>query len=86
MENSKNIKKVELGNPIHLEEFVAVARYGAEVTFSEEYCQRVKRSRKLVEKWVDEERVMYGVTTGFGLFAQKQSEKKKQHNYRRILF
>ena len=46
MENSKNIKKVELGNPIHLEEFVAVARYGA----------------------------------------QKQSEKKKQHSYRKILF
>lgn len=49
MENSKNIKKVELGNPIHLEEFVAVARYGAEVVFSEEYCRRVKKSRTLVE-------------------------------------
>ncbi len=66
MENSKNIKKVELGNPIHLEEFVAVARYGAEVVFSEEYCRRVKKRRTLVEKWVEEERVMYGVTSGFG--------------------
>ena len=77
MENSKNIKKVELGNPIHLEEFVAVARYGAEVVFSEEYCRRVKRSRTLVEKWVEEERVMYGVTTGFGALCTKAIGKEE---------
>ena len=77
MENSKNIKKVELGNPIHLEEFVAVARYGAEVVFSEEYCRRVKKSRTLVEKWVEEERVMYGVTTGFGALCTKAIGKEE---------
>ncbi len=77
MENSKNIKKVELGNPIHLEEFVAVARYGAEVVFSDEYCRRVKKSRTLVEKWVEEERVMYGVTTGFGALCTKAIGKEE---------
>lgn len=77
MNNSRNITKVELGNPIRLEEFVAVARYGAEVTFSEEYCSRVKKSRKLVEKWVEEERVMYGVTTGFGALCTKAIGKEE---------
>jgi len=63
---AKNIKKVVLGGKINIEEFVAVARFGAKVEFSEEYCERVKKSRKLVEKWVKEGRVMYGITTGFG--------------------
>lgn len=71
MENSKNIESVVLGNHIGLEEFVAVARYGAKVEFSEEYCERVRKNRKLVETWVEEEKVMYGVTTGFGALCTK---------------
>jgi histidine ammonia-lyase len=63
---AKDIKKVVLGDKITIEELVAVARFGAKVEFSEAYCERVKKSRKLVEKWVKEGRVMYGITTGFG--------------------
>lgn len=63
---AKEIKKVILGNNITLEEFVAVARFGAYVEFSEEYNQRVKMSRHLVKKWLEESRVIYGVNTGFG--------------------
>ena len=65
------IKKIVLGNPITLEDFVAVARFGAKVEFSPAYCERVNRSRTLVEGWVAEERVMYGVTTGFGALCTK---------------
>ena len=39
--------------------------------FSPEYRERVNRSRALVEQWVEEERVMYGVTTGFGALCTK---------------
>ncbi len=63
---AKEIKKVTLGKDITLEEFVAVVRFGAYVEFSEEYRQRVKMSRHLVEKWLKESRVIYGVNTGFG--------------------
>lgn len=66
MENIRKINKVMLGDFLSLEEFVAIARNKAKVDFSERYCARVKKSRKLVEGWVEEERVMYGVTTGFG--------------------
>lgn len=59
-------KEVVLGGRLNIEEFVAVARYGAKVEFSEEYKARVNKSRGLVEKWIAEGRVMYGITTGFG--------------------
>jgi histidine ammonia-lyase len=61
-----DIKKVTLGKAITLEMFVSVARYGAHVEFSDEYHQRVGRSCQLVNKWIEEERIMYGVNTGFG--------------------
>ena len=60
-----------LGPKINLEDFMAVARFHAPVEFSPGYCERVNRSRALVEKWVEEEKVMYGVTTGFGALCTK---------------
>ena len=59
-------KTLVLGAPITLEDFVAVARFGARVEFSPDYTARVQKSRALVEEWVEQEKVMYGVTTGFG--------------------
>lgn len=69
MESNRNEmteKKVVLGEPILLESYMSVARYGAQVEFSEAYRQRVNHSRRLVERWVQEGRIMYGITTGFG--------------------
>ena len=63
---AKEIHKIILNGRITMEEFIAVARYGAVVEFSDSYIERVKKSRSLVEKWVEEGRVMYGITTGFG--------------------
>ncbi|WP_400161962.1 HAL/PAL/TAL family ammonia-lyase [Brevibacillus sp. TJ4] len=63
---AKDISKVTLGAPLTLEEFVAVARFRAEVQFSDDYRKRVERSRQLVEQWIEEGIVMYGVNTGFG--------------------
>ncbi|MGG3162743.1 aromatic amino acid ammonia-lyase [Geobacillus stearothermophilus] len=62
----KHIKRVILGDPITIEEFIAVVRYGAQVEFSDEYCRRVQKSRKLLEQWIQQGRIMYGVNTGFG--------------------
>nr|WP_241535854.1 aromatic amino acid lyase [Indiicoccus explosivorum] len=62
----KNIQHVTLGGKISLEEFVAVARLKVPVHFSEEYRQRVEKSSRLVQSWINEGKVMYGVNTGFG--------------------
>jgi histidine ammonia-lyase len=64
--NNDSMSPVVLGGKVTIEELVAVARLGARVEFSDVYCERVKKSRRLVEKWIVEGRVMYGVTTGFG--------------------
>ncbi len=66
-----NIDTVVLGDKIGIEEFMAVSRFGAKVEFSGEYCRRVKEARSLVEDWIEEGRVMYGVTTGFGALSSK---------------
>ncbi len=63
--------KLVLGEKITLDQFVSVARHGAEVSFSKDYVQRVERARALVEQWVEEKRVMYGVTTGFGALCSR---------------
>ncbi|OUO93527.1 aromatic amino acid ammonia-lyase [Cloacibacillus sp. An23] len=61
------IQSVTLGTKsLSLEEFVAVARYNAKLTLSQEYLERVFQSRALVEKFLDENRAIYGLTTGFG--------------------
>lgn len=62
-----NVKQVLLGDgDITLSQFAAVARHGAKVVFSHRYCERVACSRRLLEGFIAEGRVIYGVTTGFG--------------------
>ena len=55
-----------------------------EVIISSDSVKAILRSRKLVEKWVDEGEVVYGVTTGFGEFANvnisRKDLKKLQEN------
>jgi histidine ammonia-lyase len=56
-------------NLLDLESVVAVARRGARITMSEEARERIVASRRHVEGIIDEERPVYGVTTGFGALA-----------------
>ncbi|MCP1146766.1 histidine ammonia-lyase [Lysinibacillus endophyticus] len=42
---------------------------GEKVTYSDESIKKVQESRKAVEKIVSEERIVYGITTGFGKFS-----------------
>ena len=77
MKNAREIKAVELGKTLGIEELVAVARFGAHVTLSGEYRARVEKSRALVERWVAEGRVMYGVTTGFGALCTKAIDERE---------
>jgi len=49
-----------------IEALVAVARQGAEARLSAAAEARIAAGRALVDRWVREERRIYGVTTGFG--------------------
>src|SRR6185295_555562 len=59
---------VSIGEPLTLEDVVAVAR-GAQVTFAGPARERVRAAREVVERAVAGGRTMYGVTTGFGALA-----------------
>lgn len=51
---------------LSLDDVVAVAREGARVELGREARERMRASRAVVERAVEEGRVVYGVTTGFG--------------------
>ena len=57
------------GNSLTLEQLVAVARFGAKISLSETALSALRRSRALADKIYAQKRVAYGITTGFGDFA-----------------
>jgi histidine ammonia-lyase len=61
------MKEILLGiDGMSLENLVAIAREGAKVRLTRESEERLLDARNLIEKWVQGERVIYGITTGFG--------------------
>lgn len=66
----RNVKKIDVvvinDCLLSLEEFIAIAKYKAKVIYSEEFKQNVIKSRQIIERFLDEDRLIYGVTTGFG--------------------
>jgi histidine ammonia-lyase len=72
------MKKVFIdGNSLTLEEFIKVARSGEKVELTEDAIINVEKSRSLVDKFVDEEKVVYGITTGFGSFSDVRITKEE---------
>jgi len=57
------------GAQISLEQLHAIARSDEPVTLSEEVRERIRRSRSVVEKILERGDVVYGISTGFGRFA-----------------
>ncbi len=61
------ISEVLLGeSDISIEQFIAVARHDAQIKFSPVYRERVLNSRRLVDLFLSQNRLVYGVTSGFG--------------------
>jgi histidine ammonia-lyase len=58
------------GEALTLEQIERVARGGAMVELASEGRERIRRSRAVVERAVEEGRVVYGVTTGFGRLSE----------------
>ncbi len=61
------MKKIFLGmDKMTLNDLVEIARQGLKVGLPKDAKKRIKASRKLIDQWLREEKVIYGVTTGFG--------------------
>jgi len=59
-----------------IEDLVAIARDGAGVQLTKASEKRITKTRKLIEKLVEEEKAIYGVTTGFGALSNVTISKK----------
>ena len=74
---------IDNGN-LTLEDFIAVSRYNATVEISAKAIQRIYNSRQTVNEFVENEEIVYGVTTGFGRFSEvcvtKEQSKLVQKN------
>nr|WP_330388982.1 histidine ammonia-lyase [Tepidibacter thalassicus] len=57
------------GKNLSIEDIINVSRKNYIVELSKEAQENVIRSRKLVDRFVDEEKIVYGITTGFGKFS-----------------
>lgn len=58
------------GEHLTIFQVVAVARHNAQVRLSPTCHQKIQRSRALVEKILEENRRVYGISTGFGEFSK----------------
>ena len=79
------MKVVTIGvDGMTIEELAAIARNGANVAASPEAERRIIETRRLVDQWVEEGRVIYGVTTGFGALSgvtiSKEDTGRLQYN------
>lgn len=72
------------GNSLTIEDVVNVARFGYQVEIDAAAEANAQKSRDLVDKYVNEGKVVYGITTGFGKFSDVvisgEDTKKLQRN------
>lgn len=76
--------KVILKDKLSMKDLINISRFRYEVELSQEYLKRVEKANNILKNWVEEERVMYGVTTGFGAMStvtiSKEDAKQLQKN------
>ncbi len=72
------------GNSLTIEDVVNVARNNYQVKLSESAIGQIEKSRNYVENLCENEKVVYGITTGFGKFSDvsisKEDTKALQRN------
>ncbi len=80
----KKNKLIINGQSLTLEKIEYFLNDNPDIVISNESVDKIKKSRALVEKWVEEGKVIYGVTTGFGEFSNinisKQDLRTLQEN------
>lgn len=70
-------KVIITGNSLNLEEIVSVCRNYCEVELSQSAVDKIIASRKIVDEFVENEDVVYGITTGFGKFSDVSISKEE---------
>ena len=69
-----------------LDDLVSISRQGATVRLTTESQRRIKNARELIEQWIQEEKPIYGVTTGFGALSDVAISKKDTRQLQENIF
>ncbi|MDD2517304.1 MAG: aromatic amino acid lyase, partial [Synergistales bacterium] len=59
------------GHSLRLEDVVDVAREGRKIALDRSAVAFVERGSRMVRSWVEDGRIIYGITTGFGDLASQ---------------
>jgi len=73
------------GSSLTISEVYSVARTNTPVKISEAAINKIEASRRLVEDWIAKKEVVYGVTTGFGAFANVRITNEELEDLQRNL-
>ena len=67
-----------------LDDLLAIAREDAKVQLTKESEERITKTRELIVRWLQEKKIIYGVTTGFGALSDvtisKEDTRRLQKN------
>jgi len=72
LKEENRVKQLEImvdGEQLTIEQVVEIARSRTPIRLTPEAIEKVVRSRRMVERMVEEQQVVYGITTGFGKFS-----------------
>ncbi len=64
------------GQELSIKTLASIARSNMPVQLSKGAIERIVASRKLIDSWVEQEKTVYGVTTGFGALSDVAISKK----------
>ena len=73
------------GNPLTVEQVVAVARDGALVRLTDEALRRMAAGRAVVDELAGDVRPHYGISTGFGALARTHIPAERRADLQRSL-
>lgn len=75
------------GETLKIEDVVSVSRYGEKVDLKKEAIEKIKKSHEVLMRYVQENRPIYGVTTGIGELAKVRiSPELSKELQKRIIF
>lgn len=64
------------GNNLTIDKSINIIKSNLKIDLSQKAVKQIEKSRKLVEKWIENEEVVYGITTGFGEFKDVKISKE----------
>ncbi len=73
------------GRELSLNDFVNIVRYNYNVELDNECTDKINIARSKVDEYVENKKVVYGITTGFGVFSEISIEKDRVKELQRNL-